>query len=117
MKEKSKSSALESEVQSAQNQKHTPGPWRIKIFSQHGPLSSKTIRGSDGQGFATTCGLPEPLDTNNATLIAVAPELLELLIAMRDEFYPGASGGNDYHDAWEVFGERIEAAIVEAEGR
>jgi hypothetical protein len=58
---------------------HTPGPWRIEIFSRHGDLSSKTIIGSDGQGFASTCGLSDPLDTANANLIASAPELLAAL--------------------------------------
>jgi hypothetical protein len=34
---------------------------------------------------------------------------LELLRAMHEELQPGPTGGNDYHDAWQVFGERLAA--------
>src|SRR5712664_618931 len=38
----------------------------------------------------------------------------ELLSDMYEELKPGPTGGNDYSDAWQVFGERLTAA---AEGR
>jgi hypothetical protein len=100
--------------------KRTPGPWRWFAFGEksRGPYSQKTIIGSDGQGFADTCGLSEPLDTNNAMLIVAAPDLLEACKAVMeamehiektDEFPDGVCPADLYTLAYE--------AIAKAEGR
>jgi hypothetical protein len=90
--------------------KHTPGPWQAKAFSS--PPGTYFISDSMGQ---LLFGAGKPLNMQNARLIAAAPTLLALLIDLRDEMKPGpGSGGNDYHDAWQVFGEQIEAAIIKA---
>jgi len=35
-------------------------------------------------------------------------EMLEQLVRdMYEELQPGVTGGNDYHDAWDVFGKRL----------
>jgi hypothetical protein len=33
----------------------------------------------------------------------------KLIREMFEELKPGPTGGNDYHDAWQVFGERLAA--------
>ena len=35
-------------------------------------------------------------------------ELQELVNDMYNELKPGGTGGNDYHDAWQVFGDELE---------
>jgi hypothetical protein len=44
---------------------------------------------------------------------AAPTDLLKQLVTdMREEMRPGQAGANDYHDAWQVFGERIERALA-----
>lgn len=44
----------------------------------------------------------------------MSDKLRELVRDMYEELKPGPTGGNDYHDAWQVFGERLtEAALAE----
>ena len=98
----------------------TPGPWR---YDKRGEI----LIGANGQhvvvwGSGISFGSRSNETESNAALIADAPRLYAenvkmraLLAEMRDELSPGATGGNDYHDAWEVFGKKIEAIFAEEE--
>lgn len=60
--------------------------------------------------------LAEQLRTENTALKAQRDALLELVREIHQELKPGPTGGNDYHDAWQVFGEQLTAAIQQATG-
>ena len=83
--------------------KHTPGPWRwvtVDYIRGHydgqyglvdqGPFdaiwsdatSKPVFVAQDASGYRATCDFPNDID---ARLIAAAPELLEALIALRDD--------------------------------
>jgi hypothetical protein len=83
---------------------YTPGPWHIALpGGPQGPFYG--LVNSQGNVVAT-----QIVGEANARLIAVAPELLELVNFVL------ACEGNDYavDDQWV---ERAEAAIAKAEGR
>jgi hypothetical protein len=111
-------------LNTAKKVQHTPGPWEYNWSTRpnNGPKQGwfvESSNASDYVAYGAIAELPDGRDNTeaNARLIAVAPELLALLLDMREELRPGTTGGNDYHDAWEVFGGRIEAAIRKAEGQ
>jgi len=105
MKEKSKAVALKSEVQGAQNQKPTPGPWAVSAVNKYivHPIANPRF------GICITNDEDEPTaeDEANAHLIAAAPELLEQLIHAR-AFVPANQP---------TLRASINAAIAKAEGR
>lgn len=72
--------------------KHTPGPWRIGksnswnvIADTHTGDRPSLIASAAFGGYSANAMQREEVDSN-AILIAAAPELLEALIALSDEF-------------------------------
>lgn len=92
--------------------KHTPGPW---AFVQGGSGDFPTWNVRIGtRGFITlppTASM-ETMDAD-ARLIAVAPKLLEALIAVRDRFFPADQPERDRDLMWDP----VNAVIAKAEGR
>lgn len=110
--------------------KFTPGPWAVFEHRDHSglevgpPYSDTEYNGALKGNVKDVCTIrslerfsPTDEQRANARLIAAAPELLALLVEMESELQPGPTGGNDYHDAWQVFGEKIRSAIAKAEGK
>lgn len=113
--------------------KFTPGPWAVFEHRGHSglevgpPYSDTEYNGALKGNVKAVCTIRGyrsfyPYDCSdeqraNARLIAAAPELFALLIEMESELKPGPTGGNDYHDAWRVFGEKIQSAIAKTEGK
>ncbi len=93
--------------------KHTPGPWQAVAWMCHAPTTVRagnvTIAECGGQGrLVVDCEA-------DARLIAAAPELLEQLRLMVQQFAqyvpPAPNGGNE---AWRIA--KARAAIAKAEG-
>lgn len=104
--------------------KHTPGPWRVDIFSgdpgiprsQGGGQKIRIVTETfpvEGLRVATASCLNIPLDVTkaNATLISTAPELLEALKDARQEIITLTDG--QFNDRLEA----IDSLIAKAEGR
>jgi hypothetical protein len=99
MKEKSKASAPESKFKGAQNQKHTPGPWRWLPDEGNFIVRDNYQRSIVAEIPCQGCN---PAD---GPLIASAPELLEACKYVADKLSdPGLVNV-------------LEAAIAKAEGR
>lgn len=73
--------------------KGTPGPWSWFVGRpelRRGNMSMKFLKSDkSGQGFAHTVGLHDPVDTHNACLIAVAPDMLEVLATIEQAIAAG----------------------------
>ena len=71
---------------------HTPGPWKVEKFSGQGPLDDDyAISYTHPNGYSQTIARlildhPESVDgvAANATLIAAAPDMLEVLETIMD---------------------------------
>lgn len=88
---------------------HTPGPWKVKVDQ----YNAHAIKGPDGKSVASVIQR-RPEVSDNARLIAAAPDMLELLkgfVAIEE----------DYRDKLSVDGLRVLngaiAVISRAEGR
>lgn len=85
---------------------HTPGPWRCSVQGGRHAIENagQTLlhESADGHDY---------IDFTDADwrLIAAAPDLLALLVELRDSHF-GAAVRVEYED-------RVEAAIAKAEGR
>ena len=60
---------------------HTPGPWFIERRTNDGGTTHHSITASDGHGWSCDryMSVAGCIDSNDAHLIAAAPELLEAL--------------------------------------
>ena len=65
--------------------KHTPGPWRIGTAPPNGEQTIGTIRGMMVAVATTGVGMEEET-LANASLIAAAPEMLEALQSLVNQF-------------------------------
>jgi hypothetical protein len=126
MKDRSKSSALKIEVQGAQNQKHTPGPWKfhrthtcdvahwyvITDAEGFGPIVDVGGHDRNGQiAEAKYLVTDQEIIEANARLIAAAPELLEACKALLPEGWD--DGVMDHIPGIKL----ARLAIAKAEGR
>ena len=96
--------------------KHTPGPWKID-----NSLDAVNEREATGMyQIITERGtvIAETMAEQGADLIAAAPDLLDLLVALRNEFQAWASSDEPRDPTWaEKRIRRINKAIKKAEGK
>lgn len=94
--------------------KHTPGPWT----AEYDDYGDEVWFGGRGAGMWTihgpNCYLGGQSEAN-ARLIAAAPELLAMLIQLRDEWFKPRYGHNDVGLA-SLLRDKIRAVIAKAEG-
>jgi hypothetical protein len=104
--------------------KHTPGPWRVSSRDAHDILAD--IEADCQTLVARTMQFSQAGGAADATLIAAAPEMHEILAFIKDGTIddPDGSGGVQAMDApydtgngWTTLGEVIEAALARAAGR
>ena len=92
--------------------KHTPGPWCVRhddmVCSQEGRI----IADCESTPYAMRPAPPIVEDKANATLIAAAPELLQLVKDMREAFYVKGT-----RKALLAVMERSKSVMEKAEGR
>ena len=93
--------------------KHTPGPWRVVNYQDKNDVPRVV---SDKGGIAVLCinrylgeAGPSKQEQINAALIAAAPELLNALKLVANEFNSG-----DYRDSW--LHKQVLSAIAKATG-
>ena len=92
---------------------HTKGPWYV----YYTPSRGNVIHGADERPVArvaTYAGLKEAEYNANATLIAAAPEMLELLEDMLDSY---GTLGEGTRRARAAIGRRGDRGLVEPDGR
>jgi len=93
---------------------HTPGPWWIDEDGDYLCICEGEVNeyGEREEVATLACNRPSLLlcQPANARLIAAAPELLEALVAMRDEFT--SNGTDSQHNACRM----ADAAILKARG-
>lgn len=95
---------------------HTPGPWHVS--DRYHVLGGVEIRTADDERFiARIIGPRDANDEANACLIAVAPELLEQLQHITDEYVQAMkdAGVTRYPEAL-VIVRKARAAIEKARG-
>jgi hypothetical protein len=91
--------------------KHTPGPWRVGTPGPNGCHTVGTERGLMVAMVAHSINLPDQMAeaTENARLIAAAPDLLEAL----QRLWEASEGGSDEEIRARI---HARAAIAKAQG-
>ena len=89
---------------------HTPGPWEVDTEEEEG-RSWVVIRGAGFYIANVSGGIGPGITEANASLIAAAPDLLEALIAVRDDFDDDCTA-----ERGEEIRAQIAAAIAKATG-
>ena len=80
--------------------KHTPGPWNATVYS--GTFDQPLITSNEGV-IARLHSFPERQHEINAKLIAAAPELLEILQKLIENYEDDKNDPNKTYDAfWEA---------------
>lgn len=105
---------------------HTPTPWEVvepaeDLHEFEPPFGHRFDNGEwETAGWVRLAPNVGDMQANAEFIVRAVnnfDSLLDLLREMREELKPGLTGGNDYRDAWQVFGKRIEEAIQKAEGK
>ena len=87
--------------------KHTPGPWK---FGYTDSLEYPLIIGADDE---VVCVMHEGVSIKDGNLLAMAPELLEALKAVLNEFAKDGHGG-EFEDGEHPYVDTARAAIAKA---
>lgn len=99
---------MKSKTEKQQTAAHTPGPWQYDIAEgglKPGVHEQAVVIGPDGFTLALTTA-------NDARLIAAAPELLRVLIALHDRLITEAAQVPDDNDFLAL--ERASMAVIAA---
>ena len=96
--------------------KHTPGPWLIETFMRptKGEVTQVAAFSEDGNRILC-CVVESFKKIEDSRLIAAAPELLEALKAVLNEFAKDGHGG-EFEDGEHPYVDAARAAIAKATG-